>query len=123
MSHFTKVDTVEIKDIKAFVKAAAEIGFVKVDTKTMNGYQGNTMKAEVVVRKPGCKYDIGLVKQKSGKLELIADWWGVNQTVRDAANKISQATTKHTIKSKYAKMGFMAKTTVKNGKVILRLTR
>jgi len=123
MSHFTKVDTVEIKDIKAFVKAAAEIGFIKVDTKTMNGYKGNTMKAEVVVRKPGCKYDIGLVKQKSGKLELISDWWGVNQTVSNAANKISQATTKHTIKSKYAKLGFLAKTTVKDGRVILRLSR
>ena len=123
MSHFTKVDTVEIKDIKSFVKAAAELGFEKIESKTMNGYQGNKMKAEVVVRKKGCQYDIGLVKQKSGKLDLIADWWGVNQTLRDAANKISQLTTKHTIKSKYAKLGFLAKTTVKDGRVILRLTR
>ena len=124
MSHFTTLSKVEITDKKAFIKACAELGFTQVkENATLRGYQGKTLKAEVVCSKPGCKYDIGLVR-KGKKLELTADWWGVDQHASGAEQKIGQLTTRHTISRKYAKLGFMSSAkTDKVGNLVLKLRR
>ena len=127
MSHFTKLENVAITDIKAFLKAAKELGFEKVDTKTMNGYQGNTMDAEVVVRHPKCKYDIGLVKKDKG-YEMVSDWWGIQYdsglNIGNPAQELGQLTTKHTLTRKYAELGFTASSKKnENGDLVLRLRR
>ena len=124
MSHFTSLQKVAITDVSAFIKAAKELGFTEVKRNAkMRGFAGNTQQAEVVVSHPKCEYDIGLVKN-NGKLEVVSDWWGVDHTVSNAADRISQLTTKHTIVSKYSKMGFMAQTvTDKKGNIVVNLTR
>ena len=124
MSHFTSLSKVVVKDSAAFIAAAAELGFVLVEgCTTMNGYQGNTMKADVVVRMKGCKYDIGLVKN-GDHYDVISDWWGVGGHVQGAEQKLSQLTTKHTIVSKYRKMGFMASVnTDAKGNLVVKLSR
>lgn len=125
MSHFTSLSKVDVVDKQAFIKAAKELGFTEVILNgKMNGYQGNKMDADVVVRKKGCPYDIGLVK-KGKKFDVISDWWGVRQhSVPDIESRISQLTTKHTVVNKYAKLGFLAKTTTdKQGNLVVSLSR
>jgi hypothetical protein len=125
MSHFTKVSQAVIKSKEAFIKAAKELGFEVVQGK-MRGYNGATKDAEVVVRKAGCPYDVGLHKAENGTFEMEADWWGVNQHIesRDGASEFSQLTTKHTIKMTYQAQGFMVQESkLDDGSIKLRLTR
>jgi len=123
MSHFTKVSKAKIKSKAAFLAAAKELGFLEVKGK-LRGYNGDTRDAEVVVRKSGCPYDVGLVKGSEGTYDMEADWWGVNQHCTDAANQFTQLTTKCSIQQTYAKQGFMVQTAEqKDGSIKLTLTK
>lgn len=116
MSHYTKLERANIIDPKAFIAAAKELGFHEiVENGIARGYQGATEKMDVVARHPGCKYDVGI--KKNGKtFDLIADWWGVRQTVPDAENAFVRLTTKWTIIAQYRKLGFTPRITEKADK-------
>lgn len=119
MSHFTKVAHAVIKDKAAFIKAAKELGFSVVKGE-MRGYNGATKAAELVVRKPGCMYDIGLQKGEDGTFEMEADWYGLH----GVQEELSQLTTKHTITSKYAAQGFMVNEVKQDdGSIKIRMSR
>jgi hypothetical protein len=82
MSHFTKVQT-QINDLVALKKALDQLGWKYTHDEqglgvTVNGYRGNTMKAEMSIHMG--KYDIGVVKAEDGNYELVADWWGIETT-------------------------------------------
>ena len=124
MSHFTSLSKTNVVDAEAFIKAAAELGFTEVIRNGVaNGYQGNKLKADVVVRMKGCPYDIALVKNGK-KYDVISDWWGVRQYARDCEGKLSQLTAKHTIVRKYARQGFRASVKVDNkNNLVVTLSR
>jgi hypothetical protein len=119
MSHFTKVAQVVIKSKEAFIKAAKELGFEVVKGQ-MRGYRGATKDADVVVRKSGCEYDIGLQKNSDGTFEMEADWYGLG----GVQDQLSQLTTKHTIKQTFTSQGFMVQEVKQDdGTIKLRMTR
>lgn len=124
MSHFTTCAKANIVDEQAFIDASKELGFTKIQKNaTMRGYQGNKMKADVVVSHPACPYDVGIIKNGK-RFDLIADFWGVNQTLRDSANAFSRTTTKHTLVRQYRRQGFQARiTTNQDNSIHISLTR
>ena len=124
MSHFTKLDRAQITSPEAFKKAAKELGFTEIkENAEMRGFMGNRQKADVVASRPGCAYDVGIVKAGS-KYDLISDWWGVRQTIDNPEDAFVRLTTKHTIVDTYRRQGFMAqvKTDIHNN-ITVTLTR
>jgi len=55
----------------------------------VRGYLGQEAEADIVWQVDN-KYDIGAVRQPDGTYTLVADWWGVDKTVKDLQRKILQ---------------------------------
>lgn len=143
MSHFTKTNIAEIVDDKAFVQTMAELGLTQVTRNaTITDFYGKNMKVDVSVK--AGRYDVGLVKNKNDKYDMVADWWGIGCEARDSKlpaafrtalgvhgdgdkaiqELILKNTTKNTIANKYKAMGYMCKATEdKQGNVQLVMTK
>lgn len=135
MSHFTKLDRAQIVDAEAFIKACADLGLTDVHRDVqIKDFYGKTMKADVAV-KTG-RYDLALVKNESGKYDMVADWWGVrgerSQQMKDAKiisdndlqDYLLRHSTKHTIISRYRRQGFRAEIREdENQNMTVKLTR
>jgi hypothetical protein len=61
----------------------------------VRGYRGQTLSADLKIDMG--KYDIGVVKNDDGTLDLVADWWGVETT-----KGISEEELKTRLKQRYA---------------------
>jgi hypothetical protein len=99
MSHFTKCD-LKMTNVEALKRALAdlELGFEEAaegQTVSVRGYRGQTLDASLKVDMG--TYDIGVVKNDDGTLELVADWWGVETT-----KGISEAEMKQRLGQRYA---------------------
>jgi hypothetical protein len=112
---------------KAFEEAAKELGFKHIEhNKTIKDWAGEGINAEVIASKEAnSRYGVGLVKNSSGKYDMVADFWGIRcydkpsrltelgcMSDADIQNALLRTTTKHTIVMNYRRMGFMAQ--VKN---------
>jgi len=76
MSHFTKIKT-EFKESDILIDVLKDLNYnVEERASTIRGYQGNQVNVDFKVTLK-YSYPIGFVKQKDGKIEIIADWWGV----------------------------------------------
>lgn len=120
MSHFTTNSRANIVDKAAFIAAMRELGFTDIkENATLKGYNGNTMRVDVAAHIGD--YGIGIVKNKEGKYDMVADWWGIRTNARpkefdkalgrniideDVQDCVLRYTTKHTIVSKYKKLGY-----------------
>lgn len=135
MSHFTKLDKAQIGNVDAFIKACAQLGFDQVSRGAkIKDYYGKQIDADIAVK---CgKYDLALVKNESGKYDMIADWWGVRGVMgneapkhkinndTDLQNYLLRHTTKHTIMDTYRRQGFRADVTEDaNQNLNLKLSR
>ena len=99
MSHFTKCD-LEMTNYEALKKALAdmELAFQEAQegqTVSVRGYRGQTLDASLKIDMG--TYDIGVVKQDDGTLDLVADWWGVETT-----KGVSEEELKTRLKQRYA---------------------
>lgn len=63
------------------------LGFQEVASKTVRGYRGAGLEAEVVWR-VNRDYDIGVTRTPQGTYDLVADWWGVGFTHPDLDRRI-----------------------------------
>lgn len=136
MSHLVKMSSANIVDPEAFIKACAELGLTEVRRNVeIMSYYKETILADVAIR---CgTYDLALVKNQSGKYDVVADWYGVASTLQSMGkdkliggdpkksilatytahhwtvdenlqNFLVRHTTKHTIVNKYRRLGFRA---------------
>ena len=99
MSHFTKCD-LKMTNYEALKKALAdmELMFQEAEegqTVSVRGYRGQTLDASLKIDMG--TYDIGVVKQQDGTLDLVADWWGVETT-----KGVSEEELKTRLKQRYA---------------------
>ena len=123
VSHFTKLDKANIVSPEAFKLACKELGFDHiVNEGEVESYDGSKVKAVAVAKKAASsRYGVGLVKNATGKYDMLSDWWGVRcydkpsrltelgcMSDSDIQNAILRTTTKHTILLNYRRQGFMA---------------
>lgn len=99
MSHFTKCD-LKMTNYEALKKALAdmELAFQEAEegaSVSVRGYRGQTLDASLKIDMG--TYDIGVVKQQDGTLDLVADWWGVETT-----KGVSEEELKTRLKQRYA---------------------
>lgn len=72
MSHNVTISGVKIHNLDALKQAVSELnaeqslGIEIVPNGSMRGWNGRTEKAELVLRFPGCRYDIGFNRDKEG---------------------------------------------------------
>lgn len=78
MSHFSKVKT-QIKDKSILISALKELEYTVKENTMIKGYQGKTLKGDVVV-KTGGAYDVGFVNENDN-FNMIADWWGLRKII------------------------------------------
>jgi hypothetical protein len=99
MSHFTKCD-LKMTNIEALKKALADMELNVVEAAegqsvVVRGYRGQTLEASLKVDMG--TYDIGVVKNDDGTIDLVADWWGVETT-----KGVSEEELKTRLKQRYA---------------------
>jgi hypothetical protein len=99
MSHFTKCD-LKMTNVEALKKALADMELNVVEagegqSVVVRGYRGQTLEADLKIDMG--KYDIGVVKNDDGTLDLVADWWGVETT-----KGVSEEELKTRLKQRYA---------------------
>lgn len=99
MSHFTKCD-LKMTNLEALKKALADLELNVVEAAqgqsvVVRGYRGQTLEAALKVDMG--TYDIGVVKNDDGTLDLVADWWGVETT-----KGVSEEELKTRLKQRYA---------------------
>jgi Protein of unknown function (DUF1257) len=90
MSHFTTIE-LQIKDGKILEEVLRECGYQIENNTEVRGYQGNTTRAEYVLRQAN-GYDIGF-RLKGETYQVVSDWWGA---------KIDRQAFLDTINQKYA---------------------
>ena len=99
MSHFTKCD-LKMTNYEALKKALADMALQFQEAEegasvSVRGYRGQTLDASLKIDMG--TYDIGVVKQQDGTLDLVADWWGVETT-----KGVSEEELKTKLKQRYA---------------------
>ncbi len=99
MSHFTKCD-LKMTNVEALKKALADMELNVVEAEAgqsvvVRGYRGQTLAADLKIDMG--TYDIGVVKNDDGTLDLVADWWGVETT-----KGVSEEELKTRLKQRYA---------------------
>lgn len=99
MSHFTKCD-LKMTNLEALKKALADLELNVVEAAqgqsvVVRGYRGQTLEAALKVDMG--TYDIGVVQNEDGTLDLVADWWGVETT-----KGVSEEELKTRLKQRYA---------------------
>ena len=99
MSHFTKCD-LKMTNVEALKKALADMELNVVEAEAgqqvvVRGYRGQTLQADLKIDMG--TYDIGVVRNEDGTLDLVADWWGVETT-----KGVSEEELKTRLKQRYA---------------------
>jgi hypothetical protein len=99
MSHFTKCD-LKMTNFEALKKALVDMELNVVEAAegqsvVVRGYRGQTLEAALKIDMG--TYDIGVVKNDDGTLDLVADWWGVETT-----KGVSEEELKTRLKQRYA---------------------
>jgi len=74
MSHITAVKT-QIKDIDALHAAVERLGCTLESGGEIIGYYRDMGRADYLIRIPGTRYNVGVVRQPDGTYALHADFW------------------------------------------------
>jgi hypothetical protein len=110
MSHFTTIKT-QFAAAEPLKKALADVadsfGFGKVrENAPVNGYEGNTTRADLVVSTRNKGYDLGFRKQGE-TYALVADWYGIHDFQQEEVTaRLAQRYAYHAVKEKLAEQGF-----------------
>lgn len=121
MSHFSNIKT-KIRNLNSLKAALDDVG---VDWKSgpgqVRGYQGQTLKAEVVVEQDN-SYDIGF-SWNGSEYELVADlqYWQQPLTVEGFLRKVTQRYAYHTVVNEATNQGFEVAEQQKNEDGSIRL--
>ncbi|MBR8829594.1 MAG: hypothetical protein N5P05_001457 [Chroococcopsis gigantea SAG 12.99] len=106
MSHFSNIKT-KIRDLSSLKASLSAMGIDwKEGPSPVRGYQGQTVKAEVVVQQEN-NYDIGFT-WNGNEYELVADlqYWQQPLTVDGFLRKVTQGYAYHTVLTQSSKQGF-----------------
>lgn len=121
MSHFTKVE-LELEDREALIHAFMDLGFQDIRAGgEIRGFRGQRTWADLVVRQDR-GFDIG-VRQHPGRLEVIADWAGIEGGEEAFMAKLRQAYAARVIRKTVGERGHRVteQHTLPSGDVILKV--
>ncbi len=98
MSHFTKC-ALKMTNLQALKKALADmqLEFTEAEQQQLvqvRGYRGDKLQAKLSINMG--RYDIGVVENTDGTMDIIADWWGVETT-----KGVSEEEFKHQLSQRY----------------------
>lgn len=100
MSHQTKLKN-KVRGPEAISKAAADLGFEVLPAGEFRGYYGNSGHADIILRHPDCRFDVGLIENKDGSYTISTDFWtyGCKSTMVDLiglnGNELVQRVSRH----------------------------
>ena len=106
MSHFSNIKT-QIRNLTSLKSALNDIDIEwKSGPRSVRGYQGQTVSAEVVIEQDN-DYDIGF-SWNGKEYELVADlqYWQQPLSVENFLKRVTQGYAYHTVKQETAKQGF-----------------
>lgn len=103
MSHFTTIQ-VQIKNGEALHQALQDLGYKVECNKKVRGYQGDTTKAEYVIRQDN-GYDLGF-RRNGETYELVADFWGARIDQKAFVGSLLQTYARHTLMASVQEQGF-----------------
>jgi hypothetical protein len=121
MSHFSNIKT-KIRNLTSLKAALDDVGIDwKSGPSQVRGYQGQTAKADIVVKQNN-DYDIGF-SWNGSEYELIADlqYWQQPLTVDGFLSKVTQRYAYHTVVNEASKQGFAVAEQEKNRDGSIRL--
>ncbi len=108
MSHFTRVRT-QLRNTETVKQALEDLGFtVRPDTSTVRGYNGQEVRADLVVD-TGSSFDLGFVRE-GDNLTLVADFWGLRLDRQAFLNRLTQRYAYLTILEQAQSQGWQAMT-------------
>jgi Protein of unknown function (DUF1257) len=103
MSHFTTIK-VQIKNGEILHQVLKELGHNVECNTFVRGYQGDTTKAEYVIRQTN-GYDLGF-RRRDENYEIVADFWGARINQQEFINSISQKYAHKTLMATVQEQGF-----------------
>jgi len=121
MSHFSNIKT-KIRNLTALKTSLTNLGIDwKEGPRTVRGYQGQTLTAEVVVEQAN-NYDIGF-SWNGQEYELVADlqYWQQPLTVEGFLKQVTKGYALETILQESAKQGFQVAEQTNNQDGSIRL--
>jgi hypothetical protein len=121
MSHFSNIKT-KIRNLTALKTSLSNLGIDwKEGPRTVRGYQGQTLTAEVVVEQSN-NYDIGF-SWNGQEYELVADlqYWQQPLTVDGFLKQVTKGYALETILQESAKQGFQVAEQTNNQDGSIRL--
>jgi len=121
MSHFSNIKT-KIRNLTALKTSLSNLGIDwKEGPRTVRGYQGQTLTAEVVVEQAN-NYDIGF-SWNGQEYELVADlqYWQQPLTVDGFLKQVTKGYALETILQESAKQGFQVAEQTNNQDGSIRL--
>ena len=121
MSHFSNIKT-KIRNLTALKTSLTNLGIDwKEGPRTVRGYQGQTLTAEVVVERAN-NYDIGF-SWNGQEYELVADlqYWQQPLTVDGFLKQVTKGYALETILQESAKQGFQVAEQTNNQDGSIRL--
>jgi hypothetical protein len=121
MSHFSNIKT-QIRNLDSLKSALTDLGVDwKPGPQTVNGYRGQTRKAEVVIEQEN-GYDIGF-SSNGVEYELVSDlqFWQQAWSVDRFLNLVTQRYAYHTVVNATADRGFQISEQQKNEDGSIRL--
>jgi hypothetical protein len=96
LSHQTKIKT-KLTDLAALREAAKFLGFTEFrENSTWDAYSGKSRrKADLVMKHPGHRLEVGVVKEKDGSYSINTDYYeGIGRVVGQNAERLIQEWTK-----------------------------
>ncbi len=124
MSHFSRLKT-QIVEKEFLLQALQDMGYtVEEGELEVQGFGGKATPVSVRASKPN-SYDIGF-RQKAGRYEIVADWWGVAGTnQKDFRDQLAQRYAYRVTLAKLEAQGFslVNEETGEKGQVRLVLRR
>ncbi len=121
MSHFSNIKT-KIRNLDSLKAALNDVGVDwKSGPREVRGYQGQTLKAEVVVEQAN-NYDIGF-SWNGSEYDLVADlqYWQQPLTVEGFLRQVTQRYAYHTVVNEATNQGFEIAEQQKNKDGSIRL--
>lgn len=118
MSHFTSV-RIQLKNKALLKKVLEQQGHKVLENTQVRGYQGNTTRADLVVRRDN-GYDIGFV-QKGQEMEMVADFWGTKVSAEQFLQPVKQTYARQQLLTTAQEKGFTVEEEVVDDKGQVRI--
>jgi hypothetical protein len=119
----------KVRNPEAIAAAARKLGFEVLPAGQFRGYYGLAGKADIILRHPDCKYDVGLVLNRDDSYTITTDFWryGNKQSMTDLiganGSKLIAEVTRHNATEASELEGFFVEDTEDDEFITLELTR